>query len=148
MDGGVSTNHLRSVPLGVPMLLLGLCAIPRAFPYHPSVAREATGRGRQAFQASMARIDFLGALLLLVATVTLTAAFEEAESRFPWRSAYVITLLTVSGISWLLLLVWERHVTLGPSEREPVLPWRFFQDRRILGLLMYAQDPPCSFDRF
>jgi len=36
---------------------------------------------------------------------------------------------------WLLLMIWERHVTLTDSIREPTLPWRLFQHRASIGLL-------------
>lgn len=82
------------------------------------------------------RVDIPGTALTLSATVALTAAFEEAGQQFPWRSVYVIVLLTVSGVLWITLLVWERVVTLGSKIREPVLPWRFFTNRRMVGVLL------------
>lgn len=84
----------------------------------------------------LARLDMLGTALVLVAVLSLTAGFEEADSQFPWRSAYVISLLTVSGCAWVLLLFWERHVTKADAAREPVLPWRFFEDRVMVGILL------------
>ena len=82
------------------------------------------------------RIDFLGGLLLLLATLTLTAGFQEAGSQYPWRSAYVITLLIASGLIWIALILWERHVTLAGGIREPVLPWVFLTNRVVFGLLL------------
>jgi Na+/melibiose symporter-like transporter len=82
------------------------------------------------------RVDFLGAMLLLLATLSLTAGFEEAGARFPWKSAYVICLLTVSGLLWVVLMVWERYVTNSSKTREPVLPWRFMRNRVMVGLLL------------
>lgn len=82
------------------------------------------------------KIDLPGSLLLILATLSFTSCFQEADSRFPWNSAYVITLLILSVVIWALLLLWERHVTLASKVREPVLPWRFFSSRVILGLLL------------
>jgi hypothetical protein len=84
----------------------------------------------------LSRIDFLGGLILLLAALTLTAGFHEADSAFPWRSAYVITLLIVSGLLWIALIYWERRVTLADGVREPVMPWVFFPNRVVLGLLL------------
>ncbi|XXG96499.1 hypothetical protein Hte_002782 [Hypoxylon texense] len=39
-------------------------------------------------------------------------------------------------MSWMLLIIWERHVTLADGIREPVLPWRFFTQRYIGGILL------------
>lgn len=87
-------------------------------------------------KGTLQRIDAPGAILLLCATLSLTAGFEEADSRFPWRSAYVIALLSVSGVLWILLFIWEQHVTLHSKVREPILPWRFMKNRVMIGLML------------
>lgn len=89
-------------------------------------------------RATLKRIDIVGASLLLLATLSLTAGFEEADARFPWKSAYVITLLTIAGLLWIALLAWERRVTRSSKVTEPVLPWRFFKNRVMIGLLLCA----------
>jgi Na+/melibiose symporter-like transporter len=81
-------------------------------------------------------VDILGSGLLLLATLAVTAGFEEADSRFPWKSAYVISLLTIGGLLWILFSFWERYVTLAKANREPVLPWRFFSERALVGILL------------
>jgi hypothetical protein len=75
-------------------------------------------------------------MLLLLATLALTAGFEEAGSLFPWKSAYVIALLTVSGVLWISLVIWERHLTLKRMVTEPVLPWRFFKSPAMISLML------------
>lgn len=87
-------------------------------------------------RSTLARVDLPGTILLLFAVVSLTAGFEEADSEFPWKSAYVITLLVLSGCLWVILLLWERYVTKKDSVREPVLPWRFFLSRTMIGTLL------------
>lgn len=82
------------------------------------------------------RLDFAGAALLLLATLSLTAAFEEAGSQFAWRSAYVIALLVVSGFLWIALILWERFITMKASVMEPVLPWRFLENRAMVSLML------------
>lgn len=59
------------------------------------------------------RIDFLGCLLLILATISFTAAFQEVGWRFSYDSAYFITLITISVLLWTTLLLYERHVTLA-----------------------------------
>ena len=80
--------------------------------------------------------------MLLGATVLFVAALENAGSRFPWRSAYVISLLVISGILWIAFFVWERRVTLAATIKEPVFPWRFVQSRVWVGMLLYALKSP------
>ena len=87
-------------------------------------------------EATFDRIDMPGTFLIVTAALSLTAAFEEADASFPWRSAYVITLLSASGVLWITLVAWERYVTLSNKAREPVLPWTFLINRQMLGILL------------
>lgn len=82
--------------------------------------------------------------MLLGATVFFVAALENAGSRYPWKSAFVISLLVISGILWITFLAWERKVTLAAKAREPVFPWRFVQSHVWVGMLLYARNaiPP------
>ncbi|XXH01648.1 hypothetical protein Hte_008008 [Hypoxylon texense] len=142
IGGAIASNttwrwiFIINIPIAVPAFVVALLAIPNHFPYHnrPDYHRksfkELMGR------SSLGRIDIPGTILILFATLALTSAFEEADKRFPWRSAYVITLLTLSGLLWIALAVWERHVTLADKVREPILPWRFLTNRQMLGILL------------
>jgi len=110
--------------------------IPPNFPHHgepvASIRRTTDGLKPRLIR----RVDILGATLLLLATLSLTAGFEEAGSQFPWKSAYVIALLTFSGVLWIILSIWERHLTLTQTVIEPVLPWRFFTSPAMLSLML------------
>ncbi|KAK7753022.1 hypothetical protein SLS62_004971 [Diatrype stigma] len=87
-------------------------------------------------KSTLDRVDIPGTILILFATLSLTAAFEEADSQFPWKSAYVITLLVLSGVFWIALVIWERYVTVSNKVREPVLPWSFLTNRQMMGILL------------
>jgi Na+/melibiose symporter-like transporter len=108
--------------------------MPQNFPYHGQ-SNDRTKKnafGKETFQ----RVDLVGATLLLLATLSLTAGFEEAGSQFYWGSAYVIALLIVSGVLWICLLLWERRLTLQDTTVEPVFPWRFVKNRQMLSLML------------
>lgn len=130
------TRECFSVPAAIPALLLAIFAIPRNFPNHGEADRHRTTWGEKFSKGSRAKVDIIGAALLLLATLSMTAGFEEADSRFPWKSAYVISLLSISGLLWVLLLLWERYITNHSTTIEPVLPWRFFTNRAMLSLLL------------
>lgn len=137
--GGAISEHttwrwifLINLPVGVIVVVLALVSIPSGFPYHGRRSE----LGHMGTGMLWSKIDLPGSLLLILATLSFTSCFQEADSRFPWNSAYVITLLILSVVIWALLLLWERHVTLASKVREPVLPWRFFSSRVILGLLL------------
>ncbi|KAI4861555.1 putative efflux pump antibiotic resistance protein [Hypoxylon rubiginosum] len=142
IGGAIAANttwrwiFLINVPIGVVAFVMALISIPWRFPYHSqSHPHQSEKRQGISSRATLDRVDLPGTLLLLFATLGLTAGFEEADSLFPWKSAYVISLLTVSGILWIVLLIWERYVTLSNKVREPVLPWRFLVNRQMVGLL-------------
>ncbi|KAI9842654.1 MAG: hypothetical protein M1837_007021 [Sclerophora amabilis] len=85
---------------------------------------------------ALKRVDWFGATLLLAASLLLVTALEEAGIRYPWRSALVITFLVVSGILWITFVAWEHRVTRAASAQEPVFPWRFFQSRVRIGMIL------------
>ncbi|KAI0886605.1 putative multidrug resistance protein fnx1 [Annulohypoxylon maeteangense] len=121
-----------NVPICVPAFIIAIVAIPNGFPYgdRPKYRREAVT------SSPLGRIDILGTVLILLATLALTSGFEEADKDFPWRSGYVISLLTISGLLWIALVFWERHVTRANGAREPILPWRFLTNRHMMGVLL------------
>lgn len=119
-----------SVPIGTIAFVMAFVSIPWRFPYQDSTATQKRGK------VTLGRVDIPGTVLLILATLGMTAGFEEAGSKFPWKSAYVISMITISGILWIVLVSWERYVTSSNKIREPVLPWRFFVNRQMLGLLL------------
>ncbi|KAF2653158.1 MFS general substrate transporter, partial [Lophiostoma macrostomum CBS 122681] len=144
--GGAISAHawrwvfLLNIPAAAPALAFAILAIPQDFPHH---ARTGASNPLYTWKArfskeTRAKVDTIGATLLLLATLSMTAGFEEADSRFPWKSAFVITLLSVSGVLWITLLLWERRVTNDSAVIEPVLPWRFMKNRAMLSLLLNA----------
>ncbi|ROW13544.1 hypothetical protein VPNG_04491 [Cytospora leucostoma] len=123
---------VQLVPIGALVLVLAVVGIPNGFPYH----RQSDRRTSVTDQRTLSRVDIPGSILLMMSSLSFTACFQEAESRFAWGSAYVITLLIATVVLWALLLLWERHVTLSSKIREPVLPWRFFTNRAMIGVLL------------
>lgn len=110
--------------------------MPNGFPLRQQVSAKPRSNHSPFSRATFDRVDVPGCVLLLLAVLSLTAGFEEAEVLFPWKSAYVITLLVVSGFLWIALGAWERRVTQKDGPREAVLPWRFFTNRIMVGILL------------
>ncbi|KAM7191826.1 Major facilitator superfamily domain containing protein [Rhypophila sp. PSN 637] len=123
-----------NVPIGVVTLVLAMLAIPNRFPYHGRP--EQNPFHKTTAKITFSRLDLPGFALLMLATLSFTACFQEAGTTFPWSSAYVITLLVGSVVLWVALLVWERRVTQRAGIREPVLPWRFFTNMGMVGILL------------
>ncbi|KAJ5107924.1 MFS general substrate transporter [Penicillium angulare] len=142
--GGAITEHstwrwifLLNIPPGAVVLLSFIVVLPNGFPFH-NTPRETRSSLRESFEKAFRRIDIIGAFLLLAATVLLVAGLDEADEQFAWRSAFTITVLVISGILWVLFVIWERRVTLNASAIEPVFPWRFFQNRVWIAMLLNA----------
>ncbi|KAI1300940.1 putative multidrug resistance protein fnx1 [Xylaria venustula] len=121
-----------NVPVSVICLVCIFWGMPNDFPLQGQDNHLRSGRKGQ---STLHRLDVLGAVLLLFAVLAWTAGFEEAGSLFPWKSAFVITLLVTGGILMLVLLAWEYHLTAKDGVREPVLPSRFFTNRFIFAVL-------------
>ncbi|KAI1180324.1 putative multidrug resistance protein fnx1 [Nemania sp. FL0916] len=141
--GGAISSHttwrwifIINIPIALPALVIAYLFIPKDFPYQGQHDYKSKSFKDMVTRSTLGRIDFPGTILLLFATVSLVAAFEEADKRFPWKSAYVITLLILSGLFWISVAAWERYVTLSNSIREPILPWRFLLNREMMGILL------------
>ncbi|KAJ5578744.1 MFS general substrate transporter [Penicillium hispanicum] len=145
--GGAITQHstwrwifLLNIPPGVVAAVALLLLLPNGFPHHN--LRRKSSSFRESFQKAFRRIDILGSFLLVAATVLLVTGLDEADEQFAWRSGFTIAVLTISGVLWILFVVWERWVTLNTGTREPVFPWRFFQNRVWMAMLLSVQSSP------
>ena len=138
----VDTKVCSSVPAIVPAILVIAICIPNNFPYHGQT-QQASRYSSFLSTHALKRVDFVGAAMLLVATLFLVAALQEAGLDYQWNSGFVIALLTISGVTWIAFLVWERRTTMAATKREPVFPWRFIQNRVWLGMLLYVPTSYC-----
>ncbi|KAI1348253.1 putative multidrug resistance protein fnx1 [Xylaria sp. FL0043] len=125
---------LINIPTGIAAVVLGLLTMPMGFPHQQD--RESSSQDSLSTTQKLAKIDVLGSALLVLAAVSFTACFQQAGTTFPWKSAYVIALLIASAVLWVVVLVWERHVTQNNMKYQPVLPWRFLTDRVRVSVLI------------
>lgn len=89
-------------------------------------------------KASLSRLDALGVMLLLVASILLVFALEEAGQRYSWRSAVIISTITLAGICWVAFIGWEYFIDKSSSSQEPVFPLRLLKDRILVGMMSTA----------
>lgn len=137
--GGALTSHATwrwvfwiNLPLGLLTFLTDIFAIPNSFPHHKHTLK----RSKLTF-VSFQKLDVLGALLFLGSSICFVAALQEGSVAFPWRSAVVIALLAVSGISLISFTLWERFLTIHNKTSVPVLSWNL-ATRRSIGLFMVS----------
>lgn len=131
-------NETYSLPAGALVITTLLLGMPRNFPNHARVSTPQQGEDNKFSRESLAKLDIVGAGLLLSGSLLLTTALLEASTRFSWSSAATISLLVISGLSWILFFTWEWYITGKDGKQEPVFPWRFFYDPAWMGMLMYG----------
>ena len=131
------TIRIHSVPASILALVILILAIPASFPHGRSSVHRSM---KNVFSKEAARrLDFLGFLFLLSASVLTITGFQEAATRLTWRNSSTIALLTVSGLLWIGFFLWSRFLSREGHTQEPVFTWRFAQNREFIGVLLYAQ---------
>ena len=127
------TGPLGSVPPGFIALVMIFLAMPVGFPYRS----EKSAKILQSFtMAGVQSIDFLGAFLVLAASILSVSALEEGGTEYPWKSSVVLSLLCLSVILWVLFFLWQKVLSGRADAREPILPWRLLTDRFTMGFLL------------
>jgi MFS family permease len=72
------------------------------------------------------KIDYVGTLLLLLATVSFMLALEWGGRSYAWSSAQILSLFAVSIITAVLFVWVEKRV------QEPILPLQLFRNRMVV----------------
>lgn len=129
-----------SIPAGVLASAILTLALPRGFPAHNTVSRRGENAPRLLSKRFLGRIDFVGAFLLLAASIFLVTALQNEGTSFQWSSGISVAFLVVSGVSWIALGGWEWFISRRESSEEttlePVFPWRFLKSRVYVFLLL------------
>jgi predicted MFS family arabinose efflux permease len=109
--GGVITHNStwRWIYLfNAPAAVLGVGLILIAWP--------AQADRKNRLSTSLAQMDVVGALLLLVATVLLVFALQQAGSQeYAWSSPVIVATLVISGVSWVAFIAWIAWLESGRS---------------------------------
>jgi len=134
-----------NAPAGALAIGLLLVGIPSGF----GTSSRKGGRREKFSWRSLGRLDYVGAILLLAASLLLVTALQQTALDFAWSSPAIITMLVLSGLSWIAFFAWEWHVTaraddsnttitMSESENqvEPIFPWRFLRSRPWVGMLL------------
>ncbi|KAL8667019.1 MAG: hypothetical protein Q9202_000941 [Teloschistes flavicans] len=138
--GGAISQHstwrwvfLLNVPAGIVATAMIVLLLPWRFPH------QGTSSNHQVFsKASMKRLDLMGSVLGLAASVLLVFALEQAGSRYAWQSAAIITTLTLSGLLWVSFIGWEKFIGRARIVQEPIFPLRLLRSRLFSGMLLNA----------
>lgn len=83
----------------------------------------------------MFKVDWLGLVLLLAATALLAFALQEAGTKYPWKSAPVISTLIVSVVCWVGFGFWEHILSSRSKSTEPMFPLHLVKNRVVAAAL-------------
>jgi hypothetical protein len=86
---------------------------------------------------SLQRIDILGVVLLLAASVLLVFALESGGTRYTWHSPAIISTLILSGLAWIFFVVWEARLEKVGTTQEPIFPMALLKNRMICSMMAY-----------
>lgn len=85
------------------------------------------------------KLDLLGALLSIAASVALVFSLQQGGTQYSWRSATIVTTLVLSAVLWVTFLAWQWCIdkqSKGPLE--PIFPWRLARKQFYMGMLLYV----------
>ena len=131
---GTNTDSRNSVPSGLLAAIALFFIMPHYFPDTKSKALLRSDR--PGWKKQLARLDVIGALLLLAASIFLVTALTQAGTDLPWSSPEVIVLLALSVVVWIAFGLWSWKLNRVSWPVESIFPWRFVKSRPLMGVLM------------
>ncbi|GLB04249.1 hypothetical protein AtubIFM57258_009965 [Aspergillus tubingensis] len=137
-DGDWRWVFLLNVPAGAVSWVLIFFSMPPNFPASTEIQASAPEYSpfwsRQ--WSLLRRVDFLGAFLVLAASVFIVAALQEGNYDFGWDSSAVIIFFVLSGICVPFFLLWQWFLSRGQLSCQPMLPWRLLTSRLFVGTIL------------
>lgn len=124
LGGGISVWTWRGIFwINLPFSLIAVAGIYTLWPDDR--------RTRYDTRTGLSKIDFIGNLLLVVASILLIFSVQEGASFvWKWSSPIIIWSLVISSICWLLLCIWEAYLFYGSNQTvEPIFPLRLATGR-------------------
>ena len=135
--GSATDRGKKSAPLGTSAFIFVTIVMPTTFPNINSLA--AATRKRMTFRDAAKRLDLLGALLSIAASVALVFSLQQGGTQYSWRSATIVTPLVLSAGLWVSFLTWQWWIdTHFKGPLEPIFPWRLAGKRFYMGMLLYV----------
>ncbi|KAK3939457.1 putative multidrug resistance protein [Diplogelasinospora grovesii] len=132
LGGGISALNWRGIFwINVPFGVLAVAGIYMLWPDQR--------RHRYDVWTAISKIDFLGNLLLIMASILFILAIQQGGSWiWDWTSPALVCTLFVSALCWVLLGVWEWYLCYGKNTRQiqPIFPLRLATGRVYLSVLI------------
>lgn len=90
---------------------------------------------RPPVNASFKHLDYVGTLLIIIATSLLVFIINSAAvKQYAWNSGPTISVLVICGLAWISIGFWQRLVSQHPKLREirAQLPYRLLTNRVMM----------------
>lgn len=96
------------------------------------------GEAKSTLKELSRRVDWLGLLMCLAASIIIIVPIQEGGIVFAWTSTLIITLLAVGGFCWLAFACWETWLARLSGERVvlPMVPHQAVIHRIIGACIM------------
>ena len=97
---------------------------------------------------SIQQVDWVGAILLLVASILLVFALQEGGSTaYSWNSATIISTLTISGGCWIGFFAWISWLSFGNVlQLRAIFPFTIALTRPVGPAIMYVDFSRTNFE--
>ncbi|KAJ4022772.1 hypothetical protein NW766_001819 [Fusarium irregulare] len=119
-------------PGGALAAVLLAFSVPFNFPYGESDRFFHSLASKQMWK----RVDFVGMVVSLAASILIVFALEQGGVAYSWGSGAIVSTFVLSGVLWIAFVVWERLLSKKDGVREPMFPWSLVHSRFVMGLLL------------
>ncbi|CAG8976531.1 hypothetical protein HYALB_00011008 [Hymenoscyphus albidus] len=130
------SNQVTSIPVGILCFILFVVLLPARMPGQHSSSLTPDGLRSVFSPSSLRRVDVLGCVLLLGACMFIVTALQQAAEGSSSSGGTVLTLIVFSVVFWISFVVWQWYITEKRTYPEPVFPWRLFQSRVYMGMIL------------
>ncbi|OJD28332.1 hypothetical protein ACJ73_00257 [Blastomyces percursus] len=149
LGGIISTNlawrwaFLLNAPAGCVCIGIVALCLPSSISSQPDVKFADHFRAKVS-KSALKRVDLVGVVLLLVSSILLVFALEEAGTRYSWNDVVIITTFSLGGIAGILFVFWELFLEKSTSLQEPVFPLRLPKNRVLAAMMAPSFLPDTS----
>nr|POE72010.1 efflux pump fus6 [Quercus suber] len=107
LGGAITTfGTWRCVPSGILVITIVSFIFPKV-----------EGRSLLSFEESLRRVDWLGLMLCLGASIFIILPIQEGGTQWAWDNALTVVLICLGALGWVAFASWEFWLSRVPGER-------------------------------
>jgi len=109
-------------------------AMPNKLRLEPAAQYDKPESGSQRLK-DLAKMDYVGALLFVGASVLLLVALQQAAEGIAFTSPRVLVTLILAPISSICFVSWQHYIANHHRHLQSILPWELITGRVFLAVL-------------